>query len=78
MKDRDESPLAMAARHVMEGEERVARQQAVVERMLKAGYQRQAAEAAKLLETMRTTLSLSREHHLRRERENNGDELHPP
>ena len=77
MKDRDETPLAMAARHVMEGEERVARQQAVVERMLKAGYQRQAAEAAKLLETMRTTLSLSREH-LRRERENNGDELHPP
>jgi hypothetical protein len=77
MKDRDESPLAMAARHVMEGEERVARQRAVVERMLKAGYQRQAAEALKLLETMRTTLSLSREH-LRREREINGDELHPP
>ena len=77
MKDRDESPLVMAARHVMEGEERVARQQAVVERMLKAGYQRQAAEAAKLLETMRTTLSLSREH-LRREKENHGDELHPP
>ena len=77
MKDRDESPLAMTARHVMEGEERVARQQAVVERMLKAGYQRQAAEAVKLLETMRTTLSLARDH-LRRERESHGDELHPP
>jgi hypothetical protein len=77
MKDHDESPLAMAARHVMEGEDRVARQQAVVERMLKAGYQRQAAEAAKLLETMRTSLSLAREH-LRREEESHGDELHPP
>jgi hypothetical protein len=77
MKDRDESPLAMAARHVMEGEERIARQQAVVERMLKAGYQRQAAEAAKLLETMRTSLCLAREH-LRREEESRGDELHPP
>ena len=76
MNDRDESPLAMAARHVMEGEERVARQQAVVERMLKAGYQRETAEAAKLLETMRTTLRLAREH-LRRE-ESHGDELHPP
>jgi hypothetical protein len=77
MNHRDESPLAMAARHVMEGEERVARQQAVVERMLKAGYQREAAEAAKLLETMQTTLKLSREH-LRREEENHGDELHLP
>ena len=46
----------MAARHVMEGEERVARQQAVVERMLKAGYRREATEAAKLLKTMQTTL----------------------
>ncbi len=67
----------MAARHVREGEERVARQEAIVERMLKAGYQREAAEAAKLLETMQTTLRLAREH-LRREEENHGDELHPP
>jgi len=77
MNHRDESPLAMAARHVMEGEERVARQQAIVERMLKAGYQREAAEATKLLETMKTTLRLAREH-LRREEESQGDGLHPP
>ena len=77
MNHRDESPLAMAARHVMEGEERVARQQAIVERMLKAGYQREAPEATKLLETMKTTLRLAREH-LRREEESQGDGLHPP
>jgi hypothetical protein len=77
MNDRDESPLAMAARHVMEGEERVARQQAILERMVKAGYRREATEAEKLLETMRTTLELAREH-LRREKESHGDELYPP
>jgi hypothetical protein len=77
MNDRDESPLAMAARHVMEGEERVARQQAILERMLKAGYLREATEAERLLETMRTTLKLAREH-LRREKESHGDELYPP
>ena len=48
MNDRDASPLAMAARHVMEGEERNCRQQAVVERMFKAGYQREATEARKV------------------------------
>ena len=71
----DKSPLAMAARHVMEGEERVARQEAIVERMLKSGYEREAAEAVKLLETMNMTLRLAREH-LRRE-ESHRDELDP-
>jgi hypothetical protein len=72
MNDRHESPLAMASRHVMEGEERVARQQAIVERLLKAGYQQEAAQAAKLLGTMQTTLELAREH-LRREESHGGD-----
>jgi hypothetical protein len=71
----DESPLAMAARHVVEGEDRVARQEAIVERMLKSGYKREAAEAVRLLETMKTTLRLARQH-LRRE-ENHRDELDP-
>jgi hypothetical protein len=74
MEDRDESPLAMAARHVMEGEEQVARQKAIVDRMLEAGYQREAAEAERLLQTMRTTLKLAHEH-LRRE-ESHGDAFH--
>ena len=54
-----------------EGEERVARQEAIVERMLKSGYKREAAEAIKLLETMQTTLRLAREH-LRREEKSQG------
>jgi hypothetical protein len=62
MNQSSEDPLAMAARHVMEGEERVARQEAILEELVKDGREREAAAARKVLETMQTTLKLAREH----------------
>ena len=58
----------MATRHVMEGEERVARQEAILAKLVRDGHERAAEQARQVLETLRETLELSREH-LNRERE---------
>lgn len=57
-----EDPLSMAARHVMEGEERIARHKIRIEKMTRDGHEQAAAEGQRLLETMQETLKLSREH----------------
>jgi hypothetical protein len=61
---RMESSLQQAERHVREGEERVARQAALVQRLFARGLDPAGAEA--ILESLRASLELSREH-LRRE-----------
>jgi hypothetical protein len=61
---RMESSLEQAERHVREGEERVARQAALVQRLVARGLDPAGAEA--ILESLRASLELSREH-LRRE-----------
>ena len=64
-----ESTLAMAARHVAECEERVARQVAVVEKLDRLGCEREAETARIVLETLQTSLTIGRDH-LRLEQEN--------
>ena len=61
--------LAQAARHVCEGEKRVARQAELVNRMAARGLD--PTEAEIVLGRLRTTLELSREH-LRLERAAHG------
>ena len=62
-----ESILALATRHVAEGEERVMRQQLLVEKLERQGFEALASDAKSLLDTMHETLALMREH-LRTER----------
>ncbi|MBL6459469.1 hypothetical protein JMJ55_29595 [Belnapia sp. T6] len=69
--DPPEDALAMAERHVREGEGRVARQIAIVEQMNGDNRPEAAAAARTLLVTLETTLDLMREH-LRIEREARG------
>lgn len=61
-----EDALARAARHVREGEERVARQAALVGRVAALGLD--PAGAGEILEGLRVALELSRERLLRLER----------
>lgn len=62
MEKSQEDVLAMAARHVEEGEERIARQEIRIEEMIRDGHEGAAAQGQRLLEAMRETLRLSREH----------------
>ena len=66
-----EDVLAMAERHVPEGEERVARQIVIIEEMDRDNHLQAVATARVVLGTLRTTLDLMREH-LRMEREARG------
>ena len=63
-----ETILALAERHVAEGEERLARQQRFIQKLEEEGSQALAIEAKQLLTTMEETLTLMRDH-LRIERE---------
>jgi uncharacterized coiled-coil protein SlyX len=59
---RPEHPLVQAERRVQEGERRVARQDALVERLSEAGHE-WAIETARIgLATMETSLELARDH----------------
>lgn len=64
-----ESPLEQAERHVREGEARVARQAALVERLTALGFD--PGNARTVLAQLLTTLALAREH-LRIERAAHG------
>ena len=58
-----EDPLAQAQRHVLEGEQRVAKQVDLLERMKADGDSEQLIAAAEtVLATLQQTLELSREH----------------
>ena len=57
--------IETARRHVREGEERIARQQVLMEKTESARYLGDAAQGTKLLNSMRFTLDLAR-HHLQR------------
>ena len=57
--------IETARRHVREGEERIARQQALMEKTESARYLGDAVQGTKLLNSMRFTLDLAR-HHLQR------------
>ena len=56
----EESPLEQARRHVAEGEQRIAEQRAIVERLRSDGYDTRDAE--RLLHTLEQTLELMMEH----------------
>ena len=57
--------IETARRHVREGEERIARQQALMEKTESARYLGDAAQGTKLLNSMCFTLDLAR-HHMQR------------
>lgn len=63
-----EDPLSQATRHVVEAEERVARQSRLLYELERDGHSRLAMEARKILQTLQRTLELSR-NHLRLEQE---------
>ena len=69
--DPPEDVLAMAERHVREGEQRVARQVALIEEMDRDNQPDAAVRARVVLETLQVTLALMREH-LRVERKARG------
>jgi hypothetical protein len=56
-----EETIAMERRHILEGEKRVARQEALTGELIEKGYYHIANEAIELLKVMRETLELSRE-----------------
>jgi hypothetical protein len=57
-----ESPLSQAQRHVLENEQRVARQRDIIAEMDRDEHPKVAAKARRLLETMEETLRLARQH----------------
>jgi hypothetical protein len=61
-KQPSEDLLTMAKRHVQEGEQRVARQEALVADLLRGGHSAAAARGAEVLAQMRWSLDLSRRH----------------
>ena len=67
-----EDELAMAERHVVEGEERCARQAELIERLAAQGHDRAAGEAEQLLDTFKDVLALSRDHLHRLRRKHEG------
>ena len=64
MIDHPETVLEMARRHVREGEERLARQMTIVQGLERNNHPEAAALGRKVLETIRSSLDLSK-HHLR-------------
>ena len=67
MIDRAETVLEMARRHVLEGEERLARQIAIVAKLERDNHT-EAALATKVLETIRLSLDMWERHLSRLER----------
>ena len=68
-----ESPIEMARRHVAEADQRVARQKALLDELLRDGHAgRGIAQARSVLEVLEQSLRLAREH-LRLEREHYGN-----
>jgi hypothetical protein len=59
--DRPETVLEMAQRHVLEGEERLTRQTAIVAKLERNNHT-EAALATKLRETIRLSLDMSKRH----------------
>lgn len=53
--------IAMERRHILEGEERVARQEALVKKMVERGHAELIHIASQLLDVLRESLELSRE-----------------
>jgi hypothetical protein len=66
--DRPETVLEMAQRHVLEGEERLAQQIALVAKLERDNHTEPAALATKVLETIRLSLDMSKRHLSRLER----------
>lgn len=65
--DPRETALQQAARHVIEGEARVARQRAIIEELVRDGHENAAIRAEGVLTNLLDTIRLAQEH-LDRER----------
>ena len=66
-RDEDEDLLSMAQRHVIEAEEHVARQNALIKDLERDTHAKAAEQARVVLRTLQQSLELARDH-LRRER----------
>jgi len=64
-----ETPLQMAKRHVLEGQQRIAQQEALIARLLRDGLGQLLPAARTLLTTMQMTLDELEAHFVREERE---------
>jgi hypothetical protein len=53
--------IAMERRHVLEGKKRIARQEALVKKMVEQGHEQLAYTASQILDVLRQSLELSRE-----------------
>ena len=62
MSDRPETLSELARRHVREGEERLARQAAIVARLERDNQPTAAALGRSILETIRTSLEMAKRH----------------
>jgi len=62
MQNRGETLLQVTQRHVLEGEERVSRQRAMIETMERDHHSEIAAKARVILATMEESLRLARKH----------------
>ncbi len=62
MQDRGETMLELAQRHVLEGEDRVARQRAVIATMERDHHAETAATAREVLATLEESLRLAKQH----------------
>lgn len=62
MSEQPEDPIAMAERHIREGEARVARQLGVIEELDRDNHPEAAATAREMLAALQHTLDLMREH----------------
>jgi hypothetical protein len=60
--DRPETVLEMARRHVLEGQERLARQIALVAKLERDNHTEAAALGGMVLETIRLSLDMSKRH----------------
>lgn len=57
-----ESKLAQVERHVVEGEQRVARQRAIIQRLERDKHLAAAARARETLKALEVTLAIMRQH----------------
>ncbi len=62
MQDRGETLLQLAQRHVLEGEDRIARQRTLIETMERDHHLETAATARGILATMEESLRLAKQH----------------
>ncbi|CAH2603573.1 conserved protein of unknown function [Rhodovastum atsumiense] len=62
MNDSAEEHLAQAVRHVREGEQRIARQMMIVDTLEKDDHPKAAEQAKQVLDVLRRSLELAREH----------------